>query len=115
MPIFAIKSQSGTVTLADPAGDYRAAKKLEQYRLSGEAIYYPGFPGTWYLPFQAVTKAVCRNTGLPVSGCCGKELPVTKVRLYYDEESWQDFTFEKEGNARKLLEALGEGTEVDAR
>lgn len=115
MPIFAIKSQSKQAALEDAAGDYRDAKRVEQYRVSGSAIYYPGFPGTWYIPFQAVTKAVCRNTGLPVSGCCGKELPVTKVRLYYDGEFYQDFTFEKEGNAKRLLEALGGETEVDVK
>lgn len=107
MPLFEIKSLSRTTVLEDPAGDYKTARRLEQVRFSANAVYLPAFPGTRYLPFTAVTRALGRNSGMPVKGCCGKELPVTKVRLTYDGgEFYQDFIFEKPENALALLDAL---------
>ena len=106
MTLFAFKSVSQTTALADAAGDYRAARRVEQYRLSGRAIYFPAFPGTKYLSFQALTKALTRNTSMPLTGCCGKALPVTRLRLYYDESFYQDFTFEKLSNANQVLDGI---------
>lgn len=106
MTLFEIKSLSRTTVLKDPRGDYKAARRVEQYRFSAQAVYFPAFPGTRYVPFGAVTKAVCRNSGMPVKGCCGKELPVTRLRLTYDGEFHQDFLFEKPENALRVLDAL---------
>lgn len=106
MPLFALKSVSQTTALDDAAGDYRTARRAEQYRLSAQAIYFPAFPGTRYVPFAAVTRAVSRNSGMPVKGCCGKEIPVVRLRLFYDGEFYQDFLFEKLDSADRVLDAL---------
>ena len=117
MPLFEIKPLSGTAALGDPSGDYKTARRAEQFRFSANAIYFPAFPGTRYLPFRAVSRAIARNSGMPLKGCCGKELPVTKLRLYYDgEEFYQDFVFEKPASALAVLDALQAlcpGTPVD--
>ncbi|MCI8328938.1 MAG: hypothetical protein HFG02_04830 [Oscillibacter sp.] len=106
MPILTPKPLAQTCPLEDPAGDYRDSRRVEQYRLSGRAIYFPAFPGTKYLSFQALTKALTRNTSMPLTGCCGKALPVTRLRLYYDESFYQDFTFEKLSNANQVLDGI---------
>ena len=107
MAIFALKSLAKSHPLKDPAGDYKTARRAEQYRLSGNALYFPAFPGTQYLSFASLTKALTRNTSLPLTGCCGKALPVTRLRLYYDwGEFYQDFTFEKLANANEVLDAI---------
>ena len=106
MPLFALKSQSTSCSQEDAAGDYRSARRAEQYRVGTQAIYFPAFPGTRYLPFRAVTKALTRNTQLPLTGCCGKALPMTRLRLYYDGECYQDFLFEKLSEANKVLDDL---------
>ncbi len=107
MALFTPKPLAKTCLLEDPAGDYKTARRAEQYRFSGQAVYFPAFPGTQYLSFASLTRALTRNTSLPLTGCCGKALPVTRLRLYYDGgEFYQDFTFEKLANANQVLDAI---------
>ncbi|MCI9578338.1 MAG: hypothetical protein HFF98_05780 [Oscillibacter sp.] len=107
MAIFTPKPLARSCPLEDPAGDCKTARRAEQYRFSRQAVYFPAFPGTQYLSFAALTKALTRNTSLPLTGCCGKALPVTRLRLYYDGgEFYQDFTFEKLANANEVLDAI---------
>jgi len=106
MAIFALRPLNGTRALEDPAGDYRASRRAEQYRVSGRAIYFPAFPGTQYLSFQSLTRALTRNTSLPLTGCCGKALPMTRLRLYYGGEFYQDFMFEKLPAANQVLDEI---------
>ena len=106
MPIFTPKPLSKSHPLEDPAGDYKASRRAEQFRVSGKAIYFPAFPGTQYLSFGSLTKALTRNTSLPLTGCCGKALPMTRLRLYYDGEFYQDFLFEKLSNANAVLDGI---------
>ncbi len=86
MPLFALKSQI-------PG-------------FSANALYFPAFPGTQYLAFSSLTRALTRNTSLPLTGCCGKALPMVRLRLYYDGESYQDFLFEKAPEANRVLDDL---------
>ena len=60
--------------LEDASLDRKESKRVEQYRVSGRAIYFPGFPGDQYLPFTAVTSALSKNTAISVKGTCGKQL-----------------------------------------
>ena len=106
MPIFAMKSLSQSCSLEHAAADYRTAKRAGQYRVSGEAIYFPAFPGTRYLPFGAVSKVMARNTSMPLTGCCGKALPMICVRLFYDGEFYQDFMFETQKEADAVLDRI---------
>lgn len=106
MPLFSLKSISAACALEDADRDYGSARRTAQYRVSARAIYFPAFPGTRYLPFRAVTKALTRNTSLPLTGCCGKALPMVRLRLYYDGEFYQDFLFEKPAEADRILDDL---------
>ena len=106
MPIFMPKPLARSHPLEDPAGDYKASRRAEQFRVSGQAVYFPAFPGTRYLSFRALTKALTRNTSLPLTGCCGKALPMTRLRLYYDGEFYQDFMFEKLSVANGVLDSI---------
>lgn len=106
MPILTPKPLAQTCPLEDPAGDYKSSRRVEQFRVSSQAIYFPAFPGTKYLSFRALTKALSRNTSLPLTGCCGKALPMTRLRLYYDGEFYQDFLFEKRPNANRVLDGI---------
>jgi len=106
MTIFAPRPLNAACPLEDPAGDYRTSRRAEQYRVSGQAIYFPAFPGTQYLSFRSLTRALTRNTSLPLTGCCGKALPMTRLRLYYDGEFYQDFLFEKLTSANQVLDEI---------
>ena len=107
MAMFTPKPLAQSCPLEDPAGDYKTARRAEQFRFSSRAIYFPAFPGTKYLAYQALSRALTRNTSLSLTGCCGKALPVTRLRLYYDGgEFYQDFTFEKQTVANQVLDAI---------
>lgn len=107
MAMFTPRPLAKSHPLEDPAGDYKSARRAEQYRYSGSAIYFPAFPGTQYLSFASLSRALTRNTSLSLTGCCGKALPVTRLRLYYDGgEFYQDFTFEKLASANEVLDAV---------
>ena len=107
MAIFMPRPLAKSHPLEDPAGDFKTARRAEQYRVSGQAIYFPAFPGTQYLSFRSLEKALTRNTSLPLTGCCGKALPMTRLRLYYDGgEFYQDFMFEKLPAANQVLDGI---------
>ena len=107
MAMFTPRPLAKSHPLEDPAGDYKSARRAEQYRFSESAIYFPAFPGTQYLSFASLSRALTRNASMPLTVCCGKALPVTRLRLYYDGgEFYQDFTFEKLANANGVLDAV---------
>lgn len=106
MPLFELKSLCGDCSLEDASADYRAAKRVGQYKMSGQAIYVAAFPGTKYLPFAGLTKAQTRNTSLNVTGCCGKSLPMICLRAFYDGEFYQDFLFEKQAEVERALDTI---------
>jgi len=106
MALFALKSLSKTCALENADAGYKASRRVEQFRLGQEAIYFPAFPGNQYLPFAALTHVKTRNTSISVTGTCGKQLPMVCVRLSYDGEFYKDFLFEKKKNADLVVEAI---------
>ena len=106
MPIFQMKAQSASCTLEGAESDYRAARRVAQYRVGAQAAYFPAFPGTKYLPYAAVDRVISKNSALSVTGCCGKQLPVIRVRLFYDGEFYQEFVFGKQKQAEVLRDAV---------
>ena len=106
MPLFPIKSMSERYELENAAEDYRTAKKVEQYRVSGEAMYISAFPGSKYIPFTALDQVWTKNTGISVTGPCGKQIPMVCLRLCYDGEFYQNYLFEKQSSVDKVLEQI---------
>ena len=95
--------------LSDPREDYRTSIRIEQYRFSNQAVYIAAFPGAKYIPFSAVRQAWIQDSLLPVTGTCGKALPVTIMRVRYSGKYYQTFTFEKRINAQKALDMIRSG------
>ena len=106
MPLFELKSLSQTCVLENATDDYRSARKVGQFRIGEKAAYLPGFPGTRYVPYDAVSHAWTKKTSITVKGCCGKMLPMVRFRLFYDGEFYQDFMFDKLEEANDALDAL---------
>lgn len=102
----AIRSISENITLQDAKKDYREGSRAEQYRLGREAIHFAAFPGSKYLPFTAVDQAWTQDSSITVTGTCGKALPVVVLRVRYDGVFYHTFTFEKQANADRVLEAM---------
>lgn len=95
----AMKSLCPEFVLPDPAADRKASERVEQYRVSGAAIYFKTFPGEKYLPFSAVEWAWAQKSRVSLTGCCGSELPVVILRMKYSGGFYQNFTFEKQESA----------------
>lgn len=106
MPLFPIKSMSRQCELENAAEDNRAAKRVEQYRVSGEAMYIAAFPGSKYIPFAALNQVWSKNTGISVTGTCGKQIPMVCLRLCYDGAFYQNYLFEKQSSVDKVLERI---------
>ena len=106
MAIFKMKSLAQSHVLENAEQDYRASVRVEQFRVSDKAVYFAAFPGTQYLPFDALSQVKVRNTALSVTGTCGKQLPMVCLRASYDGEFYKDFLFEKRAAAEKVLERI---------
>ena len=106
MPLFELKSLSQTCVLENATDDYRSARKVGQFRIGEKAAYLPGFPGTRYVPYDAVSHAWTKKTSITVKGCCGKALPMVRFRMFYDGEFYKDFLFEKRMSMEKALERI---------
>lgn len=106
MAIFKMKSLAQSHALEDAERDYHVAVRVEQFRVSDRAIYFAAFPGTQYIPFDALSQVKVRNTALSVTGTCGKQLPMVCLRASYDGEFYKDFLFEKRAVAEKVLDRI---------
>ena len=105
MPLFELKSIAANTVLENANEDYRASKRVEQFRFGAGAIYFPAFPGTQYLPYKALTRVKSKNTAVSVAGTCGKQLPMVCLRLYYDD-TFKDFMLEKKKSEELILAAI---------
>ena len=115
MPIFELKSIAPNTVLENANEDYRASKRVEQFRCGAVAIYFPAFPGTQYLPYSALTKVKSKNTAVSVAGTCGKQLPMVCLRLFY-EDTYKDFMLEKKKSEEIIIAAIEvccPGLEID--
>ena len=106
MAIFKMKSLAQSHALEDAEQDYQNSVRVEQFRVSDRAIYFAAFPGTQYIPFDALSQVKVRNTALSVTGTCGKQLPMVCLRASYDGEFYKDFLFEKRMSMEKALERI---------
>lgn len=96
------------ITLDDPKADYSSSLRIEQYRFSGHAAWFAAWPSAKYLPFSAVRQAWIQDSLLPLTGTCGKAIPVTVMRIRYKGNYYQTLTFEKRVNAQKAMDILQE-------
>ena len=104
----AMKTICEAFPVADPKADYAAAAKVGRYRFGGEAVYFPGFPSTQYLPVAALSRAWVQKSAIAAKGCCGAQLPVYLLRVQYQGEFYQNFTFDKPAEADRALKLLAE-------
>lgn len=104
--MFEPKSMSQAHSLEGAAGDYRAARRVEQYRVSDKAMYIAAFPGSKYIPFAALDRVQAKNTTISPGGCCGSQIPMICLRLSYDGEFYQNFMIEKWASAEEILKRI---------
>lgn len=90
--------------LADQRADRRASRSIEKYNVSAKAVYFDG----QYLPLELVRSLRVQPSVYTPQGCCGRGIPVLKVRLDYGAEKPVILMIEQEKNAARLVEAIRE-------
>ncbi len=92
--------------LANAAEDFRAALRVEQYRVGKEAVYFPaGF--RWdYVPLSAVVSADGSHRSVTAGHCVTVTERKPAVALVTDAGSFT-LNLDKADSVQKILDAIG--------
>ena len=88
--------------IEDVKQDRKAAVSVEKYMVSDKAIYVQGE----YLPISAIKSVRIQPSTYSPNCCCGKGIPVFKIRIDYGAEKPLVLMIEKEKNAEKMVSII---------
>ena len=88
---------------ADLKAQYRAGTRVEQYRLSADALF---LPREQYIPLDAIEKIQVRKGMMHSGHCCGMGFPVSNLIVFYGGERPAKLMLEKQKNAERLAALL---------
>ena len=88
--------------LEDVRRDRRSAKFIEKYGFSEKAVYFDGK----YLPISLIRSVRIQPSVYYPGHCCGKGIPVFKIRLDYGKEKPAVLMMERESNAEKAVSMI---------
>ncbi len=91
--------------LPDVRADRKAAESVEKYAVSNNAVYFEG----QYLPFSLITSLRVQPSVYCPQGCCGRGVPVFKIKLEYGADKPLILMVEREKNAEKMSAAIRAG------
>lgn len=95
-------------TLEDPAADFRAAVRVEQYRVSAQAIYIPSGLRWTYIPVSEIRGLTESHRVVSAGKCVSvvEHRPVLEIRT--DPETFK-LNLEKTASMETLLQYLHPG------
>ena len=82
--------------------DRKDSVRIEQYRVSGNAVYFNGR----YLPLSCVKDVSVLESSYTPGMSCGKGIPVFKIRIDYGAEKPIVLMIEKKKNADLLMKYI---------
>ncbi len=88
--------------IADVKADKKTAKGVEKYMVSKNAVYFEGK----YLPISQIQSVSIHDSVYNPHCCCGRGIPVKKLKIEYGADKPLLLMLEKEANARKLAEMI---------
>ena len=88
--------------IADVKADKKTAKGVEKYMVSKKAVYFEGK----YLPISQIQSVSIHDSVYNPHCCCGRGIPVKKLKIEYGADKPLLLMLEKEANARKLAEMI---------
>ena len=91
--------------IEDVKADKKAAKRVEKYMISENAIYFEGK----YLPISQIQSVSIHDSIYNLHCCCGRGIPVKKIKIEYGAENPLILMLEKETNAKKMADMIEEG------
>ena len=89
-------------TIDDVRQDRRDSVRVEQYRISQQAVYFNG----QYLPLSCIRDASVVESSFSPTMSCGKSLPVFKIRIDYGADKPLILMLEKKKNADAMMEII---------
>ena len=88
--------------IADVKADKKMAKGVEKDMVSKKAVYFEGK----YLPISQIQSVSIHDSVYNPHCCCGRGIPVKKLKIEYGADKPLLLMLEKEANARKLAEMI---------
>ena len=89
-------------TIEDVKQDRKATVSVERYMVSDKAIYVQGE----YLPISAIKSVRIQPSTYSPNCCCGKGIPVFKIRIDFGAEKPLVLMLEKEQYAEKMVSMI---------
>ena len=91
--------------LPDVRADRKEAESIEKYKVSKNAVYFEG----QYLPLSAITALRTQPSLYYPQCCCGRGVPVIKLRLDYGADKPLILMVERAKSAERLKETICAG------
>lgn len=88
--------------IEDVKKDKKGAKRVEQYLVSENALYFEGK----YLPLNLIESVSIHDSVYNPHCCCGRGIPVKKLKIEYGSDKPLILMVEKDKNAQKLADML---------
>jgi hypothetical protein len=92
--------------LPDAAEDFRSAKRIEQYRISGKALYFPEGLRWKYLPFSAIDRAEESFRVISAGHCVPVREKRPELDLQTETGEVVHISLEKQESMQIILELL---------
>ncbi len=86
----------------DIKADRKSAQRVEKYMVSQKAVYFEGR----YLPISDINAVSIHDSTYNPHCCCGRGIPVKKIKIEYGEEKPLILMLEKGDNANKMAELI---------
>ena len=91
--------------LPDEREDRRRSESMEKYRVSSKAVYFEG----QYLPLSEIRSLRVQPSVYRPQCCCGRGVPVFKIKLEYGAEKPLILMVEREKSAERIAAAITAG------
>ncbi len=88
--------------IEDVKADKKSAQGIEKYMISKKAIYFEGK----YLPISQVQAVSIHDSTYNPHCCCGRGIPVKKLKIEYGADKPLILMLEKEANAEKMADMI---------
>lgn len=88
--------------ITDVKADKKSAKSFEKYMVSQSAVYFEGK----YLPISDIQSVSIHDSTYNPHCCCGRGIPVKKLKIEYGAEKPLLLMLEKDKNAQRMAELI---------
>ena len=88
--------------LADVKTDRKSAKGVEKYMISQKALHFDGK----YLPIELIEAVTIHDSVYNPHCCCGRGIPVKKLKIEYGADKPLILMVEKDKNAHLLADMI---------